>query len=54
MLLSNLTVSNVKRKLHRKDFSESSSSSLLEKMLKKLLSDMPSNAIDKFEGDEVL
>ena len=54
MSLNNLLVSNVKRKLHRRDSSESSSGSPVEKRLKELLSDTPSDAIDdKFEGDEV-
>ena len=54
MSLNNLLVFNVKRKLHRRDSSESSSSSPVEKRLKELLSDTPSDAIDdEFEGDEV-
>ena len=54
MSLNNLLVSNVKRKLHRRDSSESSSSSPVEKRLKELSSDTPSDAIDdEFEDDEV-
>ena len=55
MSLNNLLDSNVKRKLHRWDSSEeSSSSSPVEKKLKELLSDTPSDAIDdEFKGDEV-
>ena len=54
MSLNNLLVSNVKRKLHRRDSSESTSSSQVEKTLKKLSNDAPSDAIDDaFEGDEV-
>ena len=54
MSLNNLLVSNVKRKLHRRDSSESSSGSPVEKRLKELLSDTPGDAIDdEFEGDEV-
>ena len=54
MPLNNLLVSNVKRKLHRRDSSESSSGSPVEKRLKELLSDMPRDAIDdEFEGNEV-
>lgn len=54
MSLNNLLVFNVKRKLHRRDSSESSSGSPVEKRLKELLSDTPSDAIDdEFEGDEV-
>ena len=49
-----MLVSNVKRKLHRRDSSESSNGSPVEKRLKELLSDTPSDAIDdEFEGDEV-
>ena len=54
MSLNNLLLSNVKRKLHRRDSSESSSGSPVEKRLKELLSDTPGDAIDdEFEGDEV-
>lgn len=54
MSLNNLLVSNVKRKLHRRDSSESTSSSQVEKTLKELSNDTPSDAIDDaFEGDEV-
>lgn len=54
MSLNNLLVSNVKRKLHRRDSSESTSSSQVEKALKELSNDTPSDAIDDaFEGDEV-
>ena len=54
MSLNNLLVSNVKRKLHRRDSSESTSSSQVEKILKELSNDAPSDAIDDaFEGDEV-
>jgi len=54
MSLNNLLVFNVKRKLHRRDSSESSSGSPVEKRLKELVSDTPSDAIDdEFEGDEV-
>ena len=54
MSLNNLLVSNVKRKLHRRDSSESTSSSQVEKTLKELSNDAPSDAIDDaFEGDEV-
>ena len=54
MSLNNLLVSNVKRKLHRRDSSESSSVSPVEKRLKELLSDTPSDVTDdEFEGDEV-
>lgn len=54
MSLNNLLVSNVKRKLHRRDSSESSRSSQIEKTLKELSNDKPSDAIDDaFEGDEV-
>ena len=54
MSLNNLLVSNFKRKLHRRDSSESSSGSPVEKRLKELSSDTPSDAIDDdFEGDEV-
>ena len=53
MSLNNLLVSNVKRKLHRRDSSESSSSSPVEKKLKELSSDTPSDAIDdEFEDDK--
>ena len=49
-----MLVSNVKRKLYRRDSSESSNGSPVEKRLKELLSDTPSDAIDvEFEGDEV-
>ena len=41
MSLNNLLLSNVKRKLHRRDSSESSSGSPVEKRLKELLSDTP-------------
>lgn len=47
MSLNNLLVFNVKRKLHRRDSSESSSVSPVEKRLKELLSDTPSDAIDE-------
>ena len=54
MSLNNLLVSNVKRKLHRRDSSERSSGSPVEKRLKELSSNMPSDPIDdEFEGDEV-
>ena len=54
MSLNNLLVSNVKRKLHRRNSSESTSSSQVEKTLKELSNDAPSDAIDDaFEGDEV-
>ena len=54
MSLNNLLVSNVKRKLHRRDSSESTSSSQVEKTLKELSNDTPSDTIDDaFEGDEV-
>ena len=54
MSLNNLLVSNVKRKLHRGDSSESTNSSQVEKTLKELSIDAPSDAIDDaFEGDEV-
>lgn len=54
MSLNNLLVSNVKRKLHRRDSSESTSSSQVEKTSKELSNDTPSDAIDDaFEGDEV-
>ena len=54
MSLNNLLVSNVKRKLHRRDSSESTSSSQVEKTLKELSNDAPSDTIDDaFEGDEV-
>ena len=54
MSLNNLLVSNVKRKLHRQDSPESSSGSPVEKRLKELSSDTPSDDIDdEFEGGEV-
>ena len=54
MSLNNLLVSNVKRKLHRRDSSENSSGSPVEKRLKELSSDTPSDDIDdEFEGGEV-
>ena len=54
MSLNNLLVANIKRKLHRRDSSESSSSSAVEKRLKVLSIDTPSDAIDdEFEGVEV-
>ena len=54
MSLNILLLSNVKRKLHRRDSSESSSGSPVEKRLKELLSYTPGDAIDdEFEGDEV-
>ena len=54
MTLNNLLVSNVKRKLHRRDSSENSSGSPVEKRLKELSSDTPSDDIDdEFEGGEV-
>ena len=54
MSLNNLLVSKVKRKLHRQDSQESSSGSPVEKRLKELSSDTPSDDIDdEFEGNEV-
>ena len=54
MSLNNLLVSNVKRKLQRRDSSESSSGSPVEKRLKELSTDTPRDAIDdEFEDDEV-